>query len=152
MQTLLQKDFLKSYYICIACIYVYWTISACVVLNCFQNNLCEARMEQSGVLFLTGPWPPLFLCIAWSLLSRFTTLGFGNISAFKYQWDIFWLVMPFCLSSSFVFVRTPHQDVVGLPSSHFGFWDLFCWFFRIHDLWYIWFLTKSSMLCYVFVW
>ena len=66
----------------IACIYMYTFISACGILNCFQNSLCEARMRQSGVFSLTGFNPLLFFCVLLIVSSRYTDFSLDMSSAF----------------------------------------------------------------------
>ena len=66
----------------IECIYMYMFIFACGILNCFQNNLCEARMRRSGVFSLTGFNPLLFFCVLLIVFFRYTDFSLDMSSAF----------------------------------------------------------------------
>ena len=65
----------------IKCIFMYTYISACGILNCLQNSLCEARMRRSRVFSLTGFNPLLFSCLLFITFFRYTDFGLGIYSA-----------------------------------------------------------------------
>ena len=65
----------------IECIYMYTYISACGILNCFQNSLCETRMRRSWVFSLTRFNPLLFFCLLLIVYFRNTDFGLDIYSA-----------------------------------------------------------------------
>ena len=107
----------------IECIYMYKSIPACGILNCFQTSLYEARMRRSGVFSLIGLWRPFsFYVLCWLvphvhyfwLRQLFLILDTSEVA--------FGLVTPFWSGSSILTLEL-HTEMLS------GYWVVFTFWF-----------------------